>query len=89
MNNITRAINSVNSTVRAISTLRSQFRSIQNPRPTPVRPSPRPSSFGSLPQPQAKPLGLSQIASQPTSGRNINKKPVRPASRTDIGPKIR
>ena len=86
VNNITRAVNSINSTVRAVRTLRNQFRGTSRPSPV-VRPT-RPTG-GSFSQPNVKPLGLSQIASTPTGGRNVNKRPVRPASRTDVGPKIR
>lgn len=83
VNNITRAINSVNSTVRAVKSLRNQFRGPSRPPPV-VRPT-RPSG-SSVSQPNIKPLGLSQIASTPTGGRNVNKRPVRPASRTEVGP---
>ena len=77
VNNITRTVSSVNATVRSVRTLRDQFRGKKNPRPS-----------GSFSQPQKKPLGLTPV-STPTSGRNVNKKPVRPAQKTDIGPKIR
>lgn len=77
VNNITRTVSSVNATIRSARTLRDQFRGKKDPRPS-----------GSFNQPQRKPLGLTPV-SKTTSGRNVNKRPVRPAPRTDVGPKIR
>jgi len=79
VNNITRTVSSVNATIRAARTLRDQFRGKKDPRP---------SLPGSTTQPQRKPLSLTPV-SKTTSGRNENKRPVRPAPKTDIGPKIR
>lgn len=81
VNNITRTVSSVNATVRSVRTLRDQFRGKKNPRPSVQFP-------GSTNQPQKKPLGLTPV-SKPTNGRNVNKRPVRPAQKTDVGPKIR
>lgn len=79
VNNITRTVSSVNATIRSARTLRDQFRR---------KPNPRPSLPGSTIQPQRKPLDLTPV-SKTTSGRNVNKRPVRPAPKTDSGPKIR
>lgn len=79
VNNITRTVSSVNATIRSARTLRDQFRGKKDPRP---------SLPGSNNQPQRKPLGLTPV-SKTTSGRNVNKKPVRPAPKTTTGPKIR
>lgn len=81
VNNVTRTVSSFNASVRAARTLRDQFRGKKDPRP---------SSSGSVsrPQPQAKPLGLTPV-SRPSTGRNTNKKPVRPTQSTNVGPKVR
>ena len=88
INNVTRGVNAITRTasnfrasVRSAQKLRDQFRGKKNPRTSSQLP-------GSVPQPQRKPLGLTPV-SQVSSGINANKRPVRPAPRTDVGPKIR
>ena len=85
LNNVTRTVNTVNTAIRAVRSLRNQFRGGGTSRPT--RPVPRPSGSPS-PQPQAKPLGLTPV-SRPSTGRNTNKKPVRPTQKASVGPKVR
>ena len=90
INNVTRGVNNITGTVsrfrasvRSAQPLIDKFRGKKKSRP-----SAQLSGSGSVPQPQRKPLGLTPV-SQVSSGRNANKRPVRPAPRTDVGPKIR
>ena len=75
VNNVTRTVSSINASIRAAKSLRDQFKGKKNPRPTVTR-------TGAVSQPQRKPLGLTPV-SNVSSGRNTNKKPVRPAPRTN------
>lgn len=81
VNNITRTVSSFRASVRSAQPLIDKFRGKKKSRPSAQLP-------GSVPQPQIKPLGLTPV-SQVSSGRNTNKRPVRPPPRTDVGPKTR
>ena len=81
VNDITRTVSRFKASVRSVQPLIDKFRGKKKSRPSAQLP-------GSVPQPQIKPLGLTPV-SQVSSGRNVNKRPVRPAPRTDVGPKNR
>jgi hypothetical protein len=75
VNNITRTVRTVKSAIDAVRNLRNQFGGSRSSRRSST---------------QFKPLGLSRVSPR-SSGRNVNPKPVRPASpsRTQTQSKIR
>ena len=78
--NITRTVSTVNATVRSIKTLRDQFSKKKKPTPSTQSQGPVTQPTASTRAPLRKPLGLTPV-SRVTTGRNENKRPVRPPSR--------
>ena len=78
--NITRTVSTVNATVRSVQTLRDQFRKKKKPTPSTRSQEIVTQPTVSTRAPLRKPLGLTPV-SRVTTGRNENKRPVRPPSK--------